>query len=118
VHVLKKVTKSAGGILILFRKDKKLEMLANGGIVKRKIKQLKIRYSKNVIFIVPDYSVDNGLENFVLIMMRKDHDEIESGLGLEPARIKKLSKIQQGCVESTSGSKFHIISDEWFNYIK
>jgi hypothetical protein len=51
-------------------------------------------------------------------MMRKDHDEIESGLGLEPARIKKLSKIQQGCVESTSGSKFHIISDEWFNYIK
>jgi hypothetical protein len=65
-------------------------MLANGGIVKRKIKQLKIRYSKNVIFIVPDYSVDNGLENFVLIMMRKDHDEIESGLGLEPACIKKI----------------------------
>ncbi|EFX72470.1 hypothetical protein DAPPUDRAFT_326214 [Daphnia pulex] len=48
-----------------------------------------------------DYSVDNGLENFVLIMMRKDHDEIESGLGLEPARIKKLSKIQQGCVVYT-----------------
>jgi hypothetical protein len=33
--------------------------------------------------------------------MRKDHDEIESGLGLEPARIKKLSKIQQGCVVYT-----------------
>ncbi|EFX72468.1 hypothetical protein DAPPUDRAFT_326212 [Daphnia pulex] len=58
-------------------------------------------YSKNVTFIVPDYSVDNGSENFVLIMMRKDHDEIESGLGLEPARIKKLSKIQQGCVVYT-----------------
>jgi hypothetical protein len=90
VHVLKKVTKSAGGILILFRKDKKLAMLANGGIEKRKIKQLKIRYSKNVIFIVPDYSVVNGLENFVLIMMRKDHDEIESGLCLELACIKKI----------------------------
>ena len=37
-------------------------------------------------------------------------------LGLEPARIKKLSKIQQGCVESTSLP--HIISDKWFNYIK
>ncbi|EFX61933.1 hypothetical protein DAPPUDRAFT_271441 [Daphnia pulex] len=44
-------------------------------------------------------------------MMRKDHDEIESGLGLEPARIKKLSKIQQGCVVYT-GSEFHVYSDK------
>jgi hypothetical protein len=60
-------------------------METNGGTVKRKIKQLKIRYSQNVIFIVLEYLVNIGLGNFALLMMQKDHDDIESGLGLEPS---------------------------------
>jgi hypothetical protein len=51
---------------------------------------LKIRYSQNVIFIVKEYLVNIGLGKFVLMMMQKDHDEIESGLGLEPSRNKKI----------------------------
>jgi hypothetical protein len=65
-------------------------METNGGIVKRNIKQLKIRYSQNIIFIVQEYLVNIGLGNFVILMMQKDHDDIEFGLGLEPSRNKKI----------------------------
>jgi hypothetical protein len=82
MQALQKVTKSAGSLLTQFRKEKRLAMQTNGGIVKRKIKQLKIRYSQNIIFIVQEYLVNIGLGNFVILMMQKDHDDIEFGLGL------------------------------------
>jgi hypothetical protein len=55
MQALQKVKKSAGSLLTQFRKEKSITMQTNRGIVKRKIKQLKIRYSQNVIFIVLEY---------------------------------------------------------------
>lgn len=71
MQALQKVKKSAGSLLTQFKKEKSLAMQTNGAIVKRKIKQLKIRYSQNVIFIVLEYLVIIGLGNFVLLMMQK-----------------------------------------------